>query len=213
MQLSICCVTQALPRSIEFLVDIQALATKLDAELVFGAHGDHARLLLKHELRVVPVGGDYMEQMLDLVLDACSGRYILRLDDDERCSPGMIAWLLAGTYRERPVWHFRRPHLMPDADHYIATSPFYPDWQTRLTAREFAKRPMKLHAACPHPGWGAPKGVEIEHWTFLVKTREERVAIHERYATHAGVVFDKERALPEGDPGVQIAPWTREVAP
>lgn len=195
MSLSIVCVTKAETYAQPFLVECLDLAERLGAEMVFGAHGDAAVEYfhsLERPFRMTTVQGDFLEQMLSPAINLCTGDYILRLDDDERCSPEMIEWLATEAYHERPSWFFPRYHMWPDDQHVITNGPFFPDFQGRLTVREQAHRPPTLHAGQPWPAWRAP--VPFQHHTFLAKSKEERrriTALYESYRT--GVYFPPER--------------------
>lgn len=183
--LSIVCVTRALPYARPFLEDLAKFAEVLEAQLVFGVHGGDETTTRIDSLwarcEKVHVQGEFLEQMLDPVIDACRTSYILRVDDDERCSAPLQKWLLEGRYRRRENWHFPRVHLWPDVNHAIATWPFYPDFQCRLSTKEKAKRPAVLHAAPTHASYSA--GVPIEHHCFLAKSYEERRLIELKYRT------------------------------
>jgi len=186
--ITVLCVTQAALRIRPFLQEIADLAFTLGGQMVFGAHGEQAREFLgnhwehanAHDV-MVPVEGGYLEQMLPTVLEACKGDYVLRLDDDERCSPEMVAWLVSGAWTVQDSWFFSRYHLWPDVDHVITSSPFFPDFQQRLTTREKAGRGTKIHAGSKWPAYRAP--VYMEHHNFLVKTKEERRAMTAKYHT------------------------------
>lgn len=197
MRLSIACVTKAAPRTEEFLDRFIVLAHELDAQLVFGTHGPAAHFALSKvgsqnpdpapdvlklpETLCVPVEGSFLEEMLDPVLEACTGDYILRVDDDELISPAMAIWLKSGAYVEHPSWFFPRFHMWPDDKHVITTVPFFPDFQSRLTTKALAKREPRIHSGSPHRAWRAP--VYFEHHNFLTKTKEERRALAAHYET------------------------------
>lgn len=184
MELSICCVTKAAEYAKPFIEEIFELAQYLDAEVVLGLHGADAlsyveSLSEQYPLRSMTVSGRFIEEMLNPVLELCSGKYILRLDDDERAPETMREWLKSGAYTARDSWFFPRFHVWPDRDHVITTQPFFPDFQGRLTTREKSFRPPTLHAGQPHPAHRAP--VHFEHHAFLVKNKEERRAIAAHY--------------------------------
>lgn len=184
MDLSICCVTKAAEYAKPFLMEMRDVAESLGAELVLGLHGidalEFADWFAEHRpFRSMTVEGRFIEEMLNPVLELCTGDYILRLDDDERASAEMIEWLRSGAYRERDSWFFPRFHVWPDRDHVITTQPFFPDFQGRLTTREKSFRPPTLHAGQPHPAYRAP--VHFEHHAFLAKTKEERRELAAHY--------------------------------
>jgi hypothetical protein len=180
MKLSIVCVTQAAPKVRPFLEEIKQLAEDVNAELVFGAHGDAAAQFLRNQTAYA-VEGEFLEEMLNPVLELCTGDYVLRLDDDERCSESMFKWLKAGLYVERSAWFFPRFHFWPDEQHVITSQPYFPDFQARLTRKDMAQREAKIHAGLLFRSFRAP--VYMEHYNQIVKTYEERRALTAKYET------------------------------
>lgn len=216
MKLTILCVTRAEPHARRFLLEMAALAAALeDAELVVAADGEDAA----HRLRVVTfcegstVIADavrqvrslgYIESVLDEALGFCRGEYVLRLDDDERCSPAMARWLNGRRYMAAEHWKFPRANLWPTADHVALTPHLWPDHQTRLSVRGKAGGRSLIHSGSPFGG-GEDAGVVIEHHKFLVKSLEERRAIvgrYDRIQPNAGTSFlafsCPEDAYPDG---------------
>lgn len=184
MKLSILCVTRAEARALPYLNHFSEMAQALSAELVFGAHGTDARDTLftsKYDCAIKQVEGRYLEEMLAPALAACTGDYVLRLDDDEWVPPSMLRWLQSDEYLIHDSWFFARYHMWPDREHVVTSHPFFPDFQQRLTTRFKAGRPSKIHAASPWPAYRAP--VNFEHHTFIVKSYAERQAITAKYET------------------------------
>lgn len=177
MMLTILCVTQALPYAMPFLQHMDELAALLSAQFVVGADGEPAvDTLIKSGLdaRYVALKSKgYVESVLDTALTQCEGRYVLRLDDDERCSPHMVEWLRRGLFLNDTHWKFPRMHLWPDTQHYIAEGQLWPDHQTRLSLRIKAGGRTTIHAGSPFGG-GTNAGVALEHHKFLVRSRAER---------------------------------------
>lgn len=196
MNLSILCVTRAELRTLPFLEHFAQLAKTLDAELVFGAHGADARDLLSESAWpciIKPVEGRFLEEMLEPAIEACTGQYILRLDDDERVPDNMVQWLLSDEHVSHDSWFFPRYHMWPDANTVITSHPFFPDFQQRLTTKWRAGRPPRLHSGSPWPAYRAP--VNFEHHAFLAKSYAERQALTARYETLIqGRVFKPEEA-------------------
>lgn len=171
--LSILCVTRGLAHAGPFLDKFAAVASRLGAEYVLGTHGEAAvQAAGRYAAKQVAVEGTYLEEMLDTALAACTGDYILRMDDDERISPALEDWLARGRYRKHPGWYFPRVHLWPDEEHFIHTAPFFPDYQGRLAIPSQSSRAVRLHAGPSHQVY--PASCAIEHLCFLVKTYEER---------------------------------------
>ena len=182
MSLTILCVTRAEPYAEPFLSDLRAAATRLHAEFVVGADGQDAVEKLKGaDAHVVPLRSKgYIESVLDEAIAACTGEYILRLDDDERISSCMLYWLEKLQYQEAPHWKFPRVHLWGDRARFIVNPPLWPDHQTRLSLKQYSGGRRMVHAGSPHGG-GALAPVVIEHHKFLVKSYDERAAIAARY--------------------------------
>jgi len=211
MKLSIVCVSDATVVTRLFLLEFQMLARMLGAEFVLGAHGDRARRFAEdYDIKHVMVQGSYFEELIDQALDACTGDYILRVDDDERCSTGMIDWLKTDEWFRRDSWFFSRAHLWPDVQHCIAKQPYFPDFQARLSVARQSRRPVKIHAAHAYPAYRAPATAFLEHHVFLIRTREERQAITAKYETiRTGQPFaaaDVNVVMPYDDPNPVIEP-------
>lgn len=181
MKLSVVCVTQALPRVWPFLRHFEDVAARCDAELVLCGDGLDAVVALSEG----PVAGTivsvrsrgFIEDVLDTAIAACSGEYVLRLDDDEKCSPAMVQWLAEKSYLAADRWAFPRAHLWGDPHTVLLEQGYFPDYQDRLSIRTKAGGWVK----CPHSlsplGYGNRAPVCLEHWCYLVKTLEEHRAI------------------------------------
>lgn len=122
----------------------------------------------------------YIESVLDVALAAVQTPYVLRLDDDERLSPGMLDWLASGAYRTADHWKFPRAHLFGSPDLFLMVPPLWPDHQTRLSIREKAGGRKRIHDGSPYGG-GKLAPCYIEHWKFLVRDVVERREINDRY--------------------------------
>jgi hypothetical protein len=189
--LSILCVTKGEAYAEPFLAHIADLGKACEAEVVIAADGYDAlervfaipKLAEKAALVRVESRG-YVESVLDYAIAGTKGRWVLRLDDDERVTPEMGAWLQDRAFLLHPVWSFRRLNLWRDEKHVLVDPMglLWPDPQTRLSHRELAGGRYKIHQASPH-GLGkiAPNPVCIEHHKLLVKTLDERRAITKRY--------------------------------
>lgn len=198
--LSILCVTKCGAHSGPFLLHFAELANRLCTELVLALDNAEDTPPLAYNTTIYPVCSDgYIESVLDDAVDACSGKYVLRLDDDERCSPQMIDWLERGCYREADHWAFPRMHLWLDEQHYITNPPLWPDLQTRLSTKEKSGGRTRIHVGSPH-GTGKVADVAIEHHKFLVKDLDERerlVAHYESLQPGAGSSHFQPFSVPE----------------
>ena len=225
MNLSILCITKAEPHALPFLRAMEAVAACARAEFVVAADGfDAVARMARSEIdaRVVPVASlGFLESVLEQAVHACQDGYILRLDDDERCSPAMGLWLVAQEYLVSEHWTFPRVHFWRDEQSVLMTSQLFPDHQTRLSMKHLAGGRYTLHAGSPFgPGTYAP--VAIEHHKFLVKTREERLAISQRWHSGPMLCFSvpEDAYLGQTVPlvayGAGVVPWmptwSQEVA-
>lgn len=183
--LSIACVTTADSVVLPFLDRFRAIASDLGAQFIVGAHGiaacDYANS--GKDIDGVLVEGSYFEELIDPVIRQCSGDYILRVDDDESLSEGLIEWLLSGEWYARDSWFFSRRHLWPDTGSCISMQPYFPDFQARLSVKRQARRPVKIHAAHAYPAYRAPGTAFFNHHVFLIRTREERKSTTAKYET------------------------------
>lgn len=186
--LTVLCITRAEPFARPFLEALVELADGLEAECVIAADGyDAIERLVDWQIR--PPGAiygvesrGYVESVLDYALQTTTGRYVLRVDDDERVNEPMAEWLRGRWYARAPHWSFRRLNLFVSEKHALDTALLWPDPQTRLSHRELAGGRYKIHVASPHGlGEWAPLPAAIEHHKFLVKPLEERRAIAARY--------------------------------
>ena len=183
MDLAILCITKVEQHALPFLAEMQSVSRLLDAEFVIAADGDYAFVRAENQFawaRVVQVESKgYLESVHDEAIDHCRARMVLRLDDDERCSPAMVRWLRSRDYRLHDHWKFARA-AMWTRETFISSPQLWPDHQTRLSSKEKAKGRNSLHAASPHGG-GFCAPVAIEHHKFIVKTMQQRQAIADNY--------------------------------
>jgi hypothetical protein len=229
MSLTVLCVTRAEAYAWPFLRDLEDLAAGLDAQLVIGADGPEAKAVLCEGPvagRIVPLQSQgYIESVLDEAIAACDGDYVLRLDDDERCSPALVQWLQNESYLEADHWKFPRAHFWGDDQSVIVTLHLWPDVQTRLSVKAKAGGQRFIHAGSPFGG-GAEAPVYMEHHKFLVKSYDERRAIAERYdAVRLGYgtggmlpfslpedAYETAKIVARGDGSVPWNPvWSKEI--
>ncbi len=198
MTLSILCITKLEPHAVPFVMSLQNLADSLRAEFVLGLDSpseDSLRSIRKHAEvtdRLVPVDAQgCLENVHDFVLGHCTGDYVLRIDDDEQCSPAMKSWLALQKYREHDHWSFPRAHLWGSPKMMLKTPQLWPDFQTRLSVRAKAGGRLTIHDGSPFGG-GERAPVLIEHHVFLVRSQDERIEKVRRYdaiAQGAGTAF------------------------
>jgi hypothetical protein len=229
--ISILTVTRGEPHTPSFLHHFLTIATALHGEVVIGCDGAqarsvvdnvlalHARNFTAHRVRSIDVRPDppVVESVLDRVIAECVAPWVLRLDDDETCSQGMVNWLRAGGYTTADVWKFNRAHLWGSADTYLEAPQLWPDHQTRLSVRAKAGGRAWIHAGSPFGGGElAPVDAAILHHKFLVRGYDARKAIGERYdAVQPGAgIAGGMRAfqLPEDVFGDRLEALRRDVA-
>jgi len=202
MKLSICCLTKFESHSHRFLTEMVSLAKSLNAEFVLGADGKEEKAR-QYTDKVVPVKSKgYLESVLQEVLDACTGDYVFRLDDDEMVSNSLYTWFKT-TELTSPTYSFYRYELYKDENHYITHHSLFPSVSPRLTTKEWAICKDIIH------GHFVPYGTVVKqpilHHKFLVKTYEERLEIATRYegvTKNAGLGSYRVWTLPEDIPGV-----------
>lgn len=168
MNLTILCISEGRAYSAPFIEEMRHAAEILAADFVHLRDG--------HDLH----SGGYLESVLDEAVAQCPDGYILRLDDDELLPSETVDWLLSGRYQADDHWAFPRRNLWPDPQHYIANPPLWPDLQTRLSVKEKAGSRPQIHSGSPY-GTGKVAPVPIDHHKFLVRPREEREALVQRY--------------------------------
>lgn len=166
--LSILCVSQVKTRAIPFLDDMKNTAAALGAEFVLAEDGKDVH------------SQGYLESVLEPAIALTHGDYVLRLDDDERCSRAMLRWLELKLYEQADHWSFPRVHLWKDPFTMIHEQYYWPDLQTRCSVRAKAGGRSEIHSGSPF-GAGTIARVCIEHFVYLVKPYEERIAIAENY--------------------------------
>lgn len=215
MDLSILCVTQAAPSVRHLLFEMEHLANQLAAEMVFVADGQGALRWLERTsvtAKIVPVTSlGYLESALEHGVMSCSRDYVLRLDDDEKCSAAMETWLSDRSFHAADHWKFPRVHLWRDTRTALVAPPLFPDHQTRLSIREKSGGRHGIHAPSPFGG-GEEAPVAIEHHKFLVKSRADRELTARKWHRGDMTAF----SLPETvlrnvelvDKGDGFVPWT-----
>ena len=179
MILSILCVTiNKYPSVGGFIEKMYTLAHGLNAEFVLGLDREKAqkadfRKLADIALDLKKKDTHMQEDVLDEVIGACSGDWVLRLDDDETISPALERWIFGGSYVSGNLFTFPRIYLYPDEKHFLNNPGIFPDLQTRLGRKEFMFGCNYAHAANPN-GSGVTVDYAIEHHNLLVKDLAER---------------------------------------
>ena len=186
MTISILCVTDGKPHAFQFLNEMSLLAKRLECEFLLALDGNNDNITaqyafidaIKYLCSKHPIG--LQEQIMDEAVRACSGDYILRLDDDEKVSPALESWLLTRQYESGNLFSFPRVYMYPDTKHILCNEGMFPDLQTRLGKKELMYGVNHIHAGNPN-GTGVIINKAIEHHKLIIKTLDERREIKERY--------------------------------
>ncbi len=195
--LSILCVTEHGDHSPPFIADMAEIAEQLEAAFIL------------YDGR----GVGCIENVLDQAVATCPDGMILRLDDDERCSPEMRDWLEDCAWLEDNHWAFPRLNLYPNEHSYISSVNLYPDLQTRLSVKWKSGGRQQIHAGSPF-GTGRVAPCAIEHHKFLVRSLEERRAILSGYeAAGADTYHFRPFSTPEDCLDQLIVISSRETVP
>jgi hypothetical protein len=178
MNLSILTVTRVEPHAPRFLRHFRAVADVLSAEFVVAY--DRASTPNCDADRYVAVeSSGVIEDVLVQAHAACSGEYVLRMDDDETLTPQAILSLAGwiGLQSDSKVYAFPRANLWGDQWHAVSSGSLFPDLQSRLMPRDHESR-TTVHEGMPFdiilPGL-------ILHHKFLIKSYAERAKIALRY--------------------------------
>ncbi len=181
--LDILCVTKGEQHVKFFITTLRNIADLLGARLVIGADGQAAADLCEPyaDRLLVQSGKGYLESMINQAVEFCTGEYVLRLDDDELPSGGMVDWLQSGVFLEREAWLFARMNLWGDGMHFLANEQLWPDLQMRLARRELSGGWGGIHSPAPAAKLGVFSKQVIVHYKFVVRSLAERQALAERY--------------------------------
>lgn len=130
----------------------------------------------------------YVERALAWLNEQCTGDWILRLDDDELPSVGLIE-LLPGLMEDREMTHYRlmrRTVIGEGRTEWIAQRPWWPDWKLRLFRNipSIVRIPGRLHSGYEVQGGSRflYKG-SIYHYDFVYhdeRHRREKVRQYQR---------------------------------
>ena len=94
--------------------------------------------------------------------------WIFSLDADERIPPALAGEIRALLASEPPVHAYRVPRVTHHLGRWIRTTDFYPDFQTRLYDRRFARwRGRYVHESVSVDGPSGRVKNDLEHYSFL----------------------------------------------
>ena len=208
--ISVLCVTRGEPHTPRFLSHFSMVARFLRAEYVVCVDGgadvdSFGGKVVQVDCSSCPT----VETVLEEAVAACSGDWILRLDDDETVSLAMLYFLANFTFGSEAV-AFPRAHLWGDERTAIVNQEYWPDWQMRFSLREYAVRKV-LHEPPPKCDLLAPAC--LLHHVYLVRSKEERKECAERYCKILGHDFpEKPTYWPSDYLDVKTAPVLDGIA-
>jgi glycosyltransferase involved in cell wall biosynthesis len=123
------------------------------------ARGEGARVLARDWT-------GYVDQK-NFAAGAASNDWILSLDADERIPPALGDEIRAVMATDPPVHGYRMPRVAYHLGRWIRTTDFYPDYQTRLYDRRFARwRGHYVHESVAVDGPSGRLTHELEHYSF-----------------------------------------------
>lgn len=141
MSLSICCLTNA---PSERLASILEQLRPVAGEIVVGADSSvGAERHKEYESIadvVLPVDFAFAERHLGWLAEQCSGEWILRVDDDEVPSRGLVERLPWLTAQQVEQYWVPRRWLYPTPDSWLDELPWWPDHHNRLVRRNAGLR-------------------------------------------------------------------------
>ena len=136
------------------------------------------------KVHLIDTGGT-LESALPVMASRCSAEYLLRLDDDETLGGNWDPVLLEALLRDNDFTHLILPRLwlVPPGDRFIASEPWFPDYQVRFFRNDpdLIRWPAVIHEPMDMKGRGMfLLDRWIEHHDLAVHSRPER----ERKAQH-----------------------------
>lgn len=184
--ISVLCVTRGEPHTPRFLGHFGLVAAFLNAELVIARDRCDVQVPGAKVIDVDCSNCPMIESVLEEAVAACSGDWILRLDDDETVSFAMLGCLMASGLSKYEAVGFPRAHLWASTSTMIKNAEYWPDVQMRFSKRQWAVR-RTLHEGPARMDVVAPAA--ILHHVYLVRDREARREVAERYCRIAGIAM------------------------
>ncbi len=151
MKLSLCIATKNSAEYIEKLLRVgRSFADEVVVAVDASSNDLTERICYENADRVFSVESPgYVERILPWLNEQCKGDWILRLDDDELPSVGLIE-ILPALMQDREMTHYhlrRRTMIGEDRTQWIAQRPWWPDWKLRLFRNipSIVRIPGRLH--------------------------------------------------------------------
>lgn len=188
MTLSLAIVTRNSAQYIETLLRVgRGLADQVVVALDMSSCDATETICRKHAdklFKIEPI--ENPEKPLAWLNDQCDGDWILRLDDDELPSAGLVR-MLPQLLCDREMTHYwlrRRWMVGPDPNQWIGQRPWWPDWQIRLFRNipSIVRAPGTLHSS--YIAQGACRYLteaSLYHFDLVYHSLEERVRKVARY--------------------------------
>jgi hypothetical protein len=161
--------------------------------------------------RVLRVEFDHVERHLGWLHAQCSGDWILRLDGDEVVSPELVEEL-PSLLADRRVLQYLLPRrwLYPDAGHWIAELPWWPDYQIRIVRNDGLLRfSGSYHTSAVPLRPARYLETPLYHLDLLLKSERERRekaaaygGLHDPIEAAGGGELNQRFYVPEDRPGV-----------
>ncbi len=195
MSLSVFCATRAEDHVWPFLLDMVTVARRCGGEFVMVADGAVAwdRLTNGDFPDDVIPAIDGVHRTMERAIQNNTSDYVLVLDDDERCTAGLVEWLASESYLGTDFWDIPRAWLFRDTKHFITSRKHWPNYDLRVGRRILVSVPTVIHH-----GWMARAGTSaecahaIEHHKLLIRSLEDRIALVKHYES-----IKKDAGLPK----------------
>jgi (heptosyl)LPS beta-1,4-glucosyltransferase len=108
----------------------------------------------------------YVDQK-NFAAEAASNDWIFSLDADERIPPALAEEVRGLMASDPPVHGYRGPRVTYHLGRWIRTTDFYPDYQTRLYDRRFARwQGRYVHESVAVDGPAGRLNNDLEHYSF-----------------------------------------------
>ena len=190
MKLSLCIATKNSAEYVERLLRVgRSFADEVVVAVDSSSNDLTERICHEYADKVFRVESPgYVERILPWLNEQCGGDWIIRLDDDELPSVGLIE-ILPDLMNDREMTHYhlrRRTIIGEDRTEWIAQRPWWPDWKLRLFRNipSIVRIPGRLHTG--YEVKGASRFLyrgSIYHYDFVYhgeQHRREKVLQYER---------------------------------
>jgi hypothetical protein len=181
VKLSLCIATKNSAEYVEKLLRVgRSFADEVVVAVDASSNDLTERVCNEHADKVFRVESPgYVERILPWLNEQCTGDWILRLDDDELPSVGLIE-ILPALMNDREITHYhlrRRTIIGEVRTEWIAQRPWWPDWKLRLFRNipSIVRIPGRLHTG--YEVQGASRFLyrgSIYHYDFVYHDEQRR---------------------------------------